>query len=128
MPNEQTKSIFVALVGRPNVGKSSLINRLVGEKVAIVTAKPQTTRTRITGIVTRGPLQYVFLDTPGIHRPRTKTGQTKKGNRQDEKSQYGQPKKIERKPECRIAEYVKDKRESGKLRGNGTAQGKQEKS
>ena len=75
MPNEQTKSIFVALVGRPNVGKSSLINRLVGEKVAIVTAKPQTTRTRITGIVTRGPLQYVFLDTPGIHRPRTKLGQ-----------------------------------------------------
>lgn len=71
----ETASIFVALVGRPNVGKSSLTNRLVGEKVAIVTSKPQTTRTRITGIVTRGPVQYVLLDTPGIHRPRTKLGE-----------------------------------------------------
>lgn len=65
MQQEQTKSIFVAIVGRPNVGKSSLLNRMVGEKVAIVTAKPQTTRTRITGILTRGAVQYVFLDTPG---------------------------------------------------------------
>ncbi|MBP8855046.1 MAG: GTPase Era [Oscillospiraceae bacterium] len=72
---EATKSIFVALVGRPNVGKSSLMNRLVGEKVAIVTAKPQTTRTRITGILTQGAVQYVFLDTPGIHKPRTKLGE-----------------------------------------------------
>ncbi len=71
----KTASIFVALVGRPNVGKSSLTNRLVGEKVAIVTSKPQTTRTRITGIVTRGLVQYVLLDTPGIHRPRTKLGE-----------------------------------------------------
>ena len=70
-----TSSIFVALVGRPNVGKSSLTNRLVGEKVAIVTSKPQTTRTRITGIVTREEIQYVLLDTPGIHRARTKLGQ-----------------------------------------------------
>ena len=70
-----TSSIFVALVGRPNVGKSSLTNHLVGEKVAIVTSKPQTTRTRITGIVTRGEVQYVLLDTPGIHRARTKLGQ-----------------------------------------------------
>ena len=70
-----TSSIFAALVGRPNVGKSSLTNRLVGEKVAIVTSKPQTTRTRITGIVTRGEIQYVLLDTPGIHRARTKLGQ-----------------------------------------------------
>ena len=72
---EQTSSVFVALVGRPNVGKSSLTNRLVGEKVAIVTSKPQTTRTRITGIVTKGPAQYVLLDTPGIHKPRTKLGE-----------------------------------------------------
>lgn len=71
----ETKSVFVALVGRPNVGKSSLLNQLVGEKVAIVTAKPQTTRTRITGILTRGKTQFVFLDTPGIHQPRTKLGE-----------------------------------------------------
>ena len=71
----QTSSVFVALVGRPNVGKSSLTNRLVGEKVAIVTSKPQTTRTRITGIVTKGPVQYVLLDTPGVHIPRTKLGE-----------------------------------------------------
>ncbi len=72
---EETKSIFVAIVGKPNVGKSSLLNRLVGEKVAIVTPKPQTTRTRITGILTKGPVQYVFLDTPGMHSPKTKLGQ-----------------------------------------------------
>jgi GTP-binding protein Era len=56
------------------VGKSSLTNRLVGEKVAIVTSKPQTTRTRITGVITRGPIQYVLLDTPGVHKARTKLG------------------------------------------------------
>lgn len=72
-PNpETTSSVFVALVGRPNVGKSSLTNALVGEKVAIVTQKPQTTRSRITGVVTRGPVQYVLMDTPGIHQPRNK--------------------------------------------------------
>lgn len=69
---EMTSSVFVALVGRPNVGKSSLTNRLVGEKVAIVTQKPQTTRNRIMGIVTKGPVQYVLMDTPGIHKPRNK--------------------------------------------------------
>ena len=78
MPNTKpnnapvTSSVFVALVGRPNVGKSSLTNHLVGEKVAIVTQKPQTTRNRITGIITKGPAQYVLLDTPGIHKPRNR--------------------------------------------------------
>ena len=78
MPNTKpnnapvTSSVFVALVGRPNVGKSSLTNHLVGEKVAIVTQKPQTTRNRITGIITNGPVQYVLLDTPGIHAARNK--------------------------------------------------------
>lgn len=68
----QTSSVFVALVGRPNVGKSSLTNTLVGEKVAIVTKKPQTTRSRITGVITKGPVQYVLMDTPGIHTPRNR--------------------------------------------------------
>lgn len=71
----ETSSVFVAVVGRPNVGKSSLTNLLVGEKVAIVTSKPQTTRTRITGVITRGPVQYILMDTPGVHRARTKLGQ-----------------------------------------------------
>ncbi len=66
-----TKSAFVAIVGRPNVGKSSLLNALVGEKVAIVSDKPQTTRTRILGILTQGEIQYVLLDTPGLHKPKT---------------------------------------------------------
>lgn len=70
-----TKSIFTAILGVPNVGKSTLLNRIVGEKIAIVSPKPQTTRTRITGIVTKGKTQLVFLDTPGIHRPRTLLGE-----------------------------------------------------
>lgn len=70
----QTKSAFVAIVGRPNVGKSSLLNAMVGRKVAIVSDKPQTTRNRIMGVLTRGDLQLVFLDTPGNHRPRTRLG------------------------------------------------------
>ena len=69
---EMPSSVFVALVGRPNVGKSSLTNYLVGEKVAIVTQKPQTTRSRITGVITKGPVQYVLMDTPGIHVARNK--------------------------------------------------------
>ena len=65
---------FVTIVGRPNVGKSTLMNALVGEKVAIVSNRPQTTRNRIMGVMTRDDWQIVFLDTPGIHTPRTKLG------------------------------------------------------
>ncbi len=68
------KTAFVAIVGRPNVGKSTLLNSILGEKVAIVSKKPQTTRNRITGIYTEAENQFVFLDTPGIHNPRTKLG------------------------------------------------------
>ncbi len=69
-----TKSAFIAIVGRPNVGKSTLLNSIIGEKIAIVSKKPQTTRNRITGIYTAGENQFVFLDTPGMHKPRTKLG------------------------------------------------------
>ena len=68
------KTGFIAIVGRPNVGKSTLLNSILGEKVAIVSAKPQTTRNRITGIYTSGDDQFVFLDTPGIFKPRNKLG------------------------------------------------------
>ena len=68
----ETRSAFIAIVGRPNVGKSSLLNAMVGEKVAIVSDKPQTTRNRIVGILTRGETQLGFIDTPGMHKPRTK--------------------------------------------------------
>ena len=72
--NQITKTAVVSVVGRPNVGKSTLTNKLVGQKVAIVSSKPQTTRTRITGILNRDGTQYVFLDTPGLHRPRSRLG------------------------------------------------------
>ena len=68
------RTAFIAIVGRPNVGKSTLLNSILGEKVAIVSKKPQTTRNRITGILTEGEEQYIFLDTPGIHKPRTRLG------------------------------------------------------
>lgn len=68
------KTAFIAIVGRPNVGKSSLLNRMLGQKVAIVSSKPQTTRNRIMGVLTDGDTQLVFIDTPGMHKPRTELG------------------------------------------------------
>ena len=70
-----TRSAFAAIVGRPNVGKSSIMNYLMGQKIAIVSPRPQTTRTRIMGVLTEGDVQLVFTDTPGLHKPRTKLGE-----------------------------------------------------
>jgi GTPase len=76
LADQQTeKTAFIAIVGRPNVGKSSLLNVLLGQKVAIVSQKPQTTRTRIMGVLTRGPVQLVFIDTPGLLKPRDRLGE-----------------------------------------------------
>lgn len=71
----EQKTAFIAIIGCPNVGKSSILNRLLGEKIAIVSPKPQTTRTRIMGVLTEGEVQLVFTDTPGYHKPRTKLGE-----------------------------------------------------
>ncbi len=68
------KTAFITISGKPNVGKSTLLNALLGEKVAIVSKKPQTTRNRITGILTKGENQYVFTDTPGLHKPKNLLG------------------------------------------------------
>ena len=76
MPENQAfRSGFIPIVGRPNVGKSSLMNAMIGEKVAIVSSRPQTTRNRIMGVVTRPGSQFVFLDTPGIHQPKNRLGE-----------------------------------------------------
>lgn len=72
---QNKRSAFITIVGIPNVGKSSILNRILGHKVAIVSSKPQTTRTRITGILTEGDDQLVFIDTPGLHKPRTELGE-----------------------------------------------------
>ena len=71
----EKRTAYIAIVGRPNVGKSTLMNTLLGEKVAIVSNKPQTTRNRIIGVLTRGDDQFVFLDTPGIFKPRNALGE-----------------------------------------------------
>ncbi len=69
MINDNNKSAFIAIVGKPNVGKSSLLNSMLGQKIAIVSSKPQTTRTRIMGVLTEKETQLVFIDTPGLHKP-----------------------------------------------------------
>lgn len=70
-----TKTAFIAIVGCPNVGKSSLLNKMLGQKIAIVSSKPQTTRTKIMGVLTKGNVQLVFTDTPGYHKPHNKLGE-----------------------------------------------------
>lgn len=71
----EQKTAFIAIVGCPNVGKSSILNHLLGEKISIVSSKPQTTRTRIMGVLTQGEIQIVFTDTPGYHKPKNKLGE-----------------------------------------------------
>ncbi len=73
--DNKKRSAFITIVGIPNVGKSSVLNRILGHKIAIVSSKPQTTRNRITGIYTEGDDQLVFIDTPGLHKPRTELGE-----------------------------------------------------
>lgn len=75
MEQMNTRTAFIAIVGCPNVGKSSLLNCMLGQKVAIVSNKPQTTRTKIMGVLTQGEVQYVFTDTPGLHKPKNKLGE-----------------------------------------------------
>ena len=72
---KETTSAFIAIVGKPNVGKSTILNKIIGQKVAIVSDKPQTTRTKISGIVTKDEMQLVFIDTPGLHKPKNKLGE-----------------------------------------------------
>ncbi|SPT93569.1 GTP-binding protein [Bacillus tequilensis] len=74
MTNESFKSGFVSIIGRPNVGKSTFLNRVVGQKIAIMSDKPQTTRNKVQGVLTTGTSQTIFIDTPGIHKPKHKLG------------------------------------------------------
>ena len=75
MSNSSFKSGFISIIGRPNVGKSTLMNRLIGEKIAIMSNKPQTTRNRIQTVLTKDNYQAIFIDTPGIHHPKNKLGE-----------------------------------------------------
>ena len=70
-----TTSAFISIIGRPNVGKSSFINTALGHKVSIVSDKPQTTRTRVSGVINKGEMQLVFIDTPGFHKPHNTLGE-----------------------------------------------------
>ncbi|WP_080845001.1 GTPase Era [Cytobacillus gottheilii] len=75
MNNEQThKSGFISIIGRPNVGKSTFLNRVIGQKIAIMSDKPQTTRNKVQGVLTKADAQFIFIDTPGIHKPKHKLG------------------------------------------------------
>ena len=74
MNKESYKSGFVSIIGRPNVGKSTFLNRVIGQKIAIMSDKPQTTRNKIQGVFTEDDAQIIFIDTPGIHKPKHKLG------------------------------------------------------
>lgn len=74
MNQQEHKSGFISIIGRPNVGKSTFLNRVVGQKIAIMSDKPQTTRNKVQGVVTESDAQYIFIDTPGIHKPKHKLG------------------------------------------------------
>ncbi len=73
--NQNYKSGFISIIGRPNVGKSTFLNRVIGQKIAIMSDKPQTTRNKIQGVLTRSNSQMIFIDTPGIHKPKHKLGE-----------------------------------------------------
>ncbi len=74
MNEQEFKSGFISIIGRPNVGKSTFINRVIGQKIAIMSDKPQTTRNKVQGVLTTNDTQYIFIDTPGIHKPKHKLG------------------------------------------------------
>ena len=71
---EKYKSGFISIIGRPNVGKSTFLNRVIGQKIAIMSDKPQTTRNKVQGVLTQNDSQMIFIDTPGIHKPKHKLG------------------------------------------------------